>query len=136
MELLQDRLIEFNWQLAKLFYGVAAADKKVREEEILKLKKMLRTEWYSSLGRTEQGMNESATQIETAFDWLLKNDWNKDHLIPDFKAYFIENINLFTPEMRGLILRTAEVIAAASSGKNKSELVFISRLHFILTEQY
>ncbi len=130
-------MVRFYRQLGKLFYCIAAVDKTVRPEEITQLKKIIQREWLPLESSFDQFGSDSAYQIEIVFDWLAENEleWEYDQTLPDFKIFHSEHESLFTPEVNSLILKTAQAIASAFSGKNKSEHVLISQLNFILQNQ-
>ena len=120
--------------LGKVFYSVAAIDKTIREEEIEKLKQIIRTEWLPLENSFNEFGDDTAYQIEIVFDWLVENEWEFEQVIPDFKIFRAEHQHLFTPEINALILKTANAIASSFLGKNKSEHVFISQLSAILSQ--
>lgn len=120
--------------LGKVFYCIAAIDKKVREEEIAKLKEIVRREWLPLEDTINEFGDDTAYGIEIVFDWLVANAWNTEQVLPDFKIFRKEHEHLFTPEVITLILKTTNAIANSFSEKNKSEHIFISQLSSILTQ--
>jgi hypothetical protein len=124
----------FYQQLGKLFYGIAAVDKTVREEEIKELKKIVKEQWLPVEDSIDQFGSDSGFQIEIVFDWLVENDWDFEQILPDFKFFRSEHESLFSPEVNRLILNTASAIANSFSGKNKSEHRILSELKTILQE--
>lgn len=128
-------MVHFYQQLGKIFYSIAAVDGTVRKEEIIRLKKIVQREWLPFEHTFDEFGSDSAYQIEIVFDWLTKNKWDYDQTLPDFKIFRSEHDSLFTPKVNALIMKTAEAIAKAFSGKNKSEHVLISQLNFILQNQ-
>lgn len=128
-------MVHFYQQLGKIFYSIAAVDGIVRKEEIIRLKKIVQREWLPFEHTFDEFGSDSAYQIEIVFDWLTKNKWDYDQTLPDFKIFRREHESLFTPKVNALIMKTAEAIAKAFSGKNKSEHVLISQLNFILQNQ-
>lgn len=125
-------MMVFYQQLGKIFYAVAAADKKVREEEWATLKQILKKQWLEIEDTHDEFGTDSAYQIEIVFDWLKENHFETDRILADFKIFKKEHEHLFTEKTNLLILKTAHAIAASFSGKNKSELVILSQLQFIL----
>ncbi len=118
--------------LGKVFYTIAAIDKTIRKEEIEKLKQIIKTEWLPLETSFNDFNDDSAYDIEIVFDWLVANGWDFEQVIPDFKFFRNEHKHLFTPAINALILQTANAIAYAFSGKNKSEHVLINQLNSIL----
>ena len=129
-------MISFYQQLGKVFYSVAAVDKTVREEEIAKLKEIVKKEWLPIEDSLNEFGDDSAYQIEIIFDWLVRNHWNADEVIPDFEIFRKEHPNLFTAEVNALILKTTNAIAESFSRKNKPEQVLINELSDILQQKH
>lgn len=125
-------MTHFYEHLGKVFYSIAAIDKNIREEEIEKLKQIIKTEWLPLENSFNEFGDDTAYEIEIVFDWLVANEWEFDSVLSDFKIFRAEHPHLFTPEINALILKTANAIASSFSGKNKSEHVLISQLSTIL----
>lgn len=128
-------MISFYQQLGKIFYSMAAIDKKVRGEEITKLKEILRKEWVPLENSVDEFGTDSAFQIEIVFDWLLENNWDPKLAIDELKSFKQEHSRLFTDAVKQLILKTANAIGSSFSGMNKAELVFLTELKIILTQK-
>ena len=124
--------ILFYQQLANIFYATAASDKKVREEELHELKRIIRTDWVKVEDSHDEFGTDLAYHIEIVFEWLMENDWNTDEVLSDFRKFREENREIFTDDVNRLIIQTASNIAESFAGKNKAELVFISQLDSIL----
>ena len=80
-------MISFYQQLVKIFYSMAAIDKKVRGEESTKLKEILRKEWVPLENSVDEFGTDSAFQIEIVFDWLLENNWDPKLAIYELKSF-------------------------------------------------
>lgn len=128
--------IEFYQHLGKLFYAIAAADKVVRKSEYDSLRKIVKSEWIKT-GTTEDDFGVNATyQIEIVFDWLdYEEELNADECFEQFEMYYKENTSVFTDSLKDLIWDTANTIAGAFSGKNKSELMMLGRLKLVFEKQ-
>ena len=118
--------------LGKVFYCIAAIDKIIREEEIEKLKQIIKTEWLPLENSFNEFGDDTAYEIEIVFDWLVANEWELEQVMPDFKIFRAEHQHLFTQEINVLILKTVNAVASSFSEKNKSEHVLINELTFIL----
>ncbi len=129
-----DARLDFYHLLVKLFYCIAAADKKVRKEEIAELKKMLKSKWNQFDNSNFDFKEDTAYQIEVVIDWLLENGYSSEQLLIDLKNFMEKHESLFTLKVRKLILETAQSVSESFSGNNKSELVFLSRLYSILSK--
>jgi hypothetical protein len=125
-------MTHFYEHLGKVFYCIAAVDKTVRKEEVERLKQIIKTDWLPLENSFNEFGDDTAYQIEIAFDWLVANNWDSKAVLTDFKIFRKEHTSLFTPEVNNLILKTANTIARSFAGKNKTEHVFVSRLGDIL----
>jgi len=120
----------FYQNLGKLFYAIAAADKKVRNEEYDKLREIVRADWLTVDELEDDFQTDAAYQIEIVFDWLNTEDTlDAETWFDEFIQFNEENAPLFTKPIQDLILKTAHAIAASFSGKNKSELIMLARLN-------
>ena len=128
--------IEFYQNLGKLFYAIAAADKVVRKSEYDSLRKIVKSEWLKT-GTIEDDFGVNASyQIEIVFDWLdYEKELNAKECFEQFEAYYNQNTSTFTDSMKNLIWDTANTIAGAFSGKNKSELMMLGRLKLVFEKQ-
>ncbi|QED37215.1 hypothetical protein FK178_05595 [Antarcticibacterium arcticum] len=119
-------------QLGKLFYAIAASDKRVRDEERNTLRIILENEWKNDLVNAGEWGYNAADQIEMTFDWMDLNQPSAYAVFKEFKDFKNDNEELFTPEIKQMIWKTADGIASTFAGKNKSELVMLSKLKSIL----
>ena len=69
------------------------------------------------------------------FDWMNRNKVETSIVLEDFEKYKNENDEFFTPEINESILKTANAIAGLNYNKNKSELIFLTKLENILKEK-
>lgn len=125
-------MTHFYEHLGKVFYSIAAIDKIVRDEEIIKLKEIVKSEWVPLENTFNEFGDDTAYEIEIVFDWLVANKRDFNHVLSDFKIFRKEHRSIFTPAVNALILKTASAIATSFAGKNKSEHVLISQLSSIL----
>ncbi|GAA4280961.1 hypothetical protein [Gaetbulibacter aestuarii] len=120
---------KFYQNLGKLFYAVAAADRQVRDAEFDKLKTLVKNQWLDVDPITDEFDTDAAYEIEIVFDFLKSEErMNIYSYYKDFVDYKNEQPHLFTPEVKQLILKTANAIAASFSGINKSELILLAKL--------
>jgi len=127
-------ILRFYKLLGKIFYAAAAIDKVVRKEELDELRKSVKSQWLALDQTFDEFETDSAYQIEIVFDWL--NDKQPDpgkaiHSLQLFKKKYPE---LFNEKVKEMIFQTASAITSSYSAKNKSELVFMSRLERALAE--
>ncbi|NAY91304.1 hypothetical protein GTQ34_05170 [Muricauda sp. JGD-17] len=125
---------EFYQNLGKLFYAVAMADKQVRPVEVKRLRKYVRQYWLEIDDFEDEFSTDSAYQIEIVFDWLEEEEKNGEDYFKDFEAFYKEHPEKFKPEIKSLIINTAEAIASSFAGKNKSELLLIFKLKLLFKE--
>ncbi|GAL88553.1 hypothetical protein [Jejuia pallidilutea] len=122
--------------LGQLFYGIAAADKKVLAEEYYALKKILETEWPMADAFKNSTTSVDIQHILTEFKTLYK----KEQVAPEtwLEAFFSfkkKNETLFTKSLNQLILNTAHTIANSFARKNKSELIMLAKLDLELNKE-
>ncbi len=125
--------LQFYQNLGKLFYAIAAIDRNVREEELMKLKDIVSKEWMTS----NPLENVSDTNIEAAiidtFKWLQSdNEYDAETCYNSFLTFKKEHEHLFTGNINRLIIKTARVIAASFAGINKNELILLTKLELEL----
>ncbi|MEM5565487.1 hypothetical protein WNY78_10245 [Psychroserpens sp. AS72] len=119
----------FYQNLGKLFFAIAASDGTVRELEFDKLKAFVKQEWLDVDDINDAFGADAAYQIEIVFDWLKHSDeLNVQACFDDFINYKNDQSQLFTADIRKLILKTATSIAYAFSGINKAELIMLAKL--------
>ena len=124
---------DFYTKIGMLFYAIAASDKVVRAEEINTLKKLVKEQWVPVDSATDMYGTDEAYQIEIVFDWLQENAPTADWAFKEFKDYKKEHHQLFTQNIKQLIWETADAIAASFAGKNKAELLMLSKLKILLS---
>lgn len=122
----------FYQNLGKLFYAIAAADKVVREEEVKALKKIVEEEWLDIDKINDEFGTDTAYQIEIIFDWLDENQPDAEEAFKEFKEYRQEHSNLFDEKIDRLILRTSNEIADSFAGKNRAEIMMLTKLRSLL----
>ncbi len=123
---------KFYQNLGKLFFAIAASDRAVKKEEIDALRNLVKQQWASVDEYQDQFGTDSAYQIEIIFDWLEENRQDAALAFEEFRDFKKAHEKLFPPEINYLILKTADAIATSFAGKNKSELIMLSKLKSIL----
>ncbi len=125
--------VQFYQKLGKLFYAIAASDQVVRKVEHDKLKEIIKTEWLSVDDYEDDFHTDAAYQIEIVFDWLENEEKLEAKIwFDEFIDFQKEHPQLFNTQIKKMILKTADAIAASFSGKNKSELIMLARLNLKL----
>lgn len=123
---------EFYQNIGKLFYAVAAADNVVRPEEVKALKEIVENEWVKVEKTRDEYGTDAAYQIEIIFDWLDENQPEATKAFEEFKEFKKENEEMFNKELKQLIWKTADAIAASFAGRNKAELTMLTEIKRIL----
>jgi hypothetical protein len=125
--------LKFYENIGKLFYGIAASDKVVREEELFKLKESIKKVWLTSDLIEKDTKIDAEQAIINTFNLLnYDNVYDAEHCFNSFKSFKKDHEYLFTENIKTLIKKTAEAIASAVSGKNKSELIILAKLNLEL----
>ncbi|SRR5690554_4014890 len=124
----------FYQKMGELFYAIAAADNVVRESEYGALKNLVTLEWKSMDNSKDPFHSDAVSQIEVVFDWFDYEQLDANACFDSFAAYKKANPKLFTKERNKLIWQTANAIASAFSGTNKSELIMLAKLKKSLSE--
>lgn len=119
---------EFYQNLGMLFYAVAMADNKIKPIEKVRLQKYVRQHWLDVDDVEDEFHTDAAYQIEIVFDWLEGEEKDSDEYFEAFKGFYKDHPEKFTPKSKVLIIETAESIAHAFAGKNKSEMLAIFKL--------
>ena len=126
--------ILFYQKMGELFYAIAAADTVVRKAEYDALKKLVSEEWKNLDDYEDPFRTDAAYQIEVVFDWFDYEQLDASDCFDSFADYKKENEHLFTLERKKLVWKTANSIANAFAGKNKSEVIMLAKLKLLLED--
>lgn len=118
----------FYQNLGKLFYAVAFADKRVRDEEFSRLQLCVLELWKDYDDLLDVFGSDAAYLIEIVFEGVEAFEETAEDMYDAFVTYRREQPHLFTKKTNTLILETATSIARSFSGLNKSELVILGKL--------
>lgn len=122
----------FYQKMGELFYAIAAADKVVRKAEYQSLKNIVVAQWKDLDDYKDSFGTYAAYQIEVVFNWFDYEQLDSKDCFESFADYKKENPKLFSKERKELIWKTANVLAASFSGKNKDELIMLAKLKSLL----
>ena len=122
----------FYQKMGELFYAIAAADKVVRKAEYDTLKNIVSEQWKNLDDYEDPFHTDAAYQIEVVFDWFDYEQLDANDCFESFADYKKEHPKLFTKERKDIIWKTANAIATSFAGKNKSEVVMLSKLKILL----
>jgi glycyl-tRNA synthetase alpha subunit len=125
----------FYQKLGELFYAIAASDKVVREKEFAALKKLVENEWSSSEEHKDEFESDVIYQMEIIFDWYNYQQVDAKVRFENFCDYYKEHKRLFTPKKKQLIWKTVNAIASAFAGKNKAEVIMLTKLLLLMQDE-
>ena len=117
-----------------LLFAVAASDKNIDEKEVNVLKLLVKNNWLNLDDANDSFGSDAAYQIEIVFDWLVEADWESDTCFTKFEDYYKEHSNLFSEDIKSLIIKIASTIAESYAGKNKSELIILAKIKTLLKQ--
>lgn len=107
--------------LGHVFYAIAKADDNLSFEEYTKLSESLRNRWQH-LTEAERAL------IKNQFNVLQKENASSENSFSTFMEFLHHNPELFTEEIKKLVLKTGNDVAYAFAKINKSELNFMAKL--------
>lgn len=113
---------EFYKNIGTLFYAIAKADDNLAFEEYTKLTDCLNRDWQH-IG------HQNIESIKKQFNALQSKDKSASKCYDIFIEYLHNNNDIFTAELKSLILKTANDIAYAYSKINKAELTYVAKLN-------
>ncbi len=125
----------FYQKLGYLFYSVANSDSRVSRDEIQALLQIIREDWLELDNDSDAYGSDTAYQIHIIFDFLREKEYDAENAYNVFVRYFKEHLYLFTDEIIDRIFHSAHRIAESLNGRNKSEVLALSRLHLLLGKE-
>ncbi len=120
-------------KLGELFYAIAAADNVIRPAEVEALRSLVQTHWKDIDSLEDEFHTDASYQIEIVFDWLDDKHLDADECFEDFKEFKEEHPKLFNKSLNQLIWQTADAIAGSFAGRNKAELIMLTKLKAVLS---
>jgi hypothetical protein len=126
--------IELYENLGKLFYAMASVDGNVHTKEIDNLRSYIRKYWLEIDAIEDEYGSDAAFRIESTFDWCLEYEKEADESFGQFQEFYKDHIKLFSLSIKNLVLATAHAMANAYAGKNKSELILLSKIELLFKE--
>lgn len=112
--------------LGHLFYAIIAIDKRIKNVELEMLEDIIISRWLPIT--TKPPEIDILKTIKSTIDNLIKEKADANLAFENFMKYKTKNELLFSKNTKQLILKTASMIANASSGHNKSELILLAKL--------
>lgn len=117
---------DFYRHLAHLFYAFAAADRKIVLEEKKSIVRSVESNWdfhFETFDAKEIIYGTLRKIIEGKLDAHLA--------FVSFEAYYKQNKNDFSPDLKIRILKATDNITRSFSGRNKSELTMLTQLQML-----
>ena len=97
---------KFYQNLGKLFYAIAAIDNNVRDEELVKLKEVVKEEWLTTNLIEDCLKINIEDSIINTFKWLQSdNEYDAETCYNSFLTFAKEHKSLFTDDVNTLILK-------------------------------
>jgi hypothetical protein len=128
----ENKVVTYFENLGKLFYAIAVSDKKIELEEIEILNQYIEEFWTDCDALEGIAATDPAYQIIITFEKLQEQQTSSTIAYKAFENYYNQNKSFFTNSAKHTILLTAEAIAKAFIGKNKTELGMLTKLKLLL----
>ena len=119
-------------KLGYLFYAIAAADHRVHEAEVEKLKSLIAKEWLPLENSTDKYGTDAGHYISISFEYLLTEGIPSDEAYAVFSDYYQIHPVAFSKELKQKISSTATAIASSFANRNKSEREYIAQLQKLM----
>ncbi|WP_028297809.1 hypothetical protein [Olivibacter sitiensis] len=126
--------VKFYENLAHLFYSIASCDDRIDDKEVASVKYLLNNVWLDLEPSFDEYGYDAAYQIEAVFDWLVDTKPSSEKAFQRFCKFVQEHPGFVDKKLTTLIIDSANKIAYAFRGRNKSELGLIFRLEQELTK--
>ena len=122
---------ELYTELGKLFYYLASADGKVRQEERQSLLQLIHNTWEPLEDSPDKYGTDEANIIDFSFDYEEEEGFRENEF-ESFETFYHANHSKFTPAIIRNILKTCEAISSAYQAKNKTEQVVLDKITKLL----
>lgn len=118
----------FYEKLAYLFYGIAYADGTIEAKEEEAVKSLLKEVWLDVESSVNEFGDDAAYQTAVVFDWLTDVSPDTEQALAQFEEFVTDHPGFLTPQLKTLVLDSANRIASAFRGRNKAELAQLVHL--------
>ncbi len=130
----ENKVISYFDSLGKLFYAVAAVDKKIPSEEIQTLNQLIEEYWTDCDALDGITARDPAYQIIATFEKLFRKETSSIIAYREFEHFYKNHKAFFTKSAKYTALLTAEAIISAFDKKNKSELQILIKLKLLFSK--
>lgn len=119
-------------KLGYLFYAIAAADGRVRQEEIDELRKTIQLCWLPLENSTDEFNTDASQYIFFSFDYLVVERMPPEEAYNIFEDYYKEHYRFFDDTIRHNLLSTAYSVSTVFREQNRNELDYLGRLEKLM----
>ncbi len=120
---------DFYRHLAHLFYAFAASDRHIVLEEKKSIVSSVEENWDFHFETFD-----AKEIIYETLRKLIEGKLDSNMAFVSFEHYYEHNKNNFSPDLKQRILSASDRITRSFSGRNKSELIMLSRLHLLFKD--
>jgi len=99
------------------------------------LKNLVKLEWSALDEYTDEFGGNAVYQMEIAFDWFDYEQLDANDCFKIFTPYYKDHKNLFSENQKQLFWKTTNAIVSSFTGKNKSELILLAKLHLLVQKE-
>lgn len=114
--------------LGYLFYSVAASDKKIASKETVKLQELVTKNWLTLEDSEDKFGMDNGHIISITYEMLTENAMSAEEAWENFREFYELNRELFSGNIKDMLITTAEDIARTYWHTNKAELNRLARL--------
>ena len=130
----ENKVVTYFDGLGKLFYAIAAVDKKIEPEEIAIINELIEDYWTDCDALEGFTARDPAYQIAATFENLCNEGTPSSFAYEAFKKVYKEHKIFFTKSVKYTALLTVEAIAQAFEDINKAELGLVTKLKLLFKE--
>lgn len=122
----------FFQKTGKVLSVIAMADNELHPDEYQTLEALTLQQWNLINDADNKEFLKHIGQMKNAFDHLIKYPQTAEDILEEYQEFKQQYPELFTPKLVDFVYKSAHSIASSFAGKNKSELVLLAKLHFVL----
>ena len=119
---------EFFEAIGNLFYAIADADKVIEKNEIERIKSIIYSDWFLENHNNLDTKFDNASKIYYHFQQANLKKLNSEEAYNVFNQLYQNNLMLFSNNIKHDIWEAANQIAGTFAGKNKAELIWLTKL--------
>ncbi len=120
--------------LGYLFYSIAASDGKVRPAETEKLKALVKNRWMPLESSKDEFGTDAGHYVDIGFDFANNDGMAPAAAFERFAEHVRAHPESYDPGLRRMVRESAEAIANAFAGHNKTEVGRLAQLDTLFRE--